>query len=68
MAARGPRIDDGVWNGVYYYVFGHSRQLSLNRYFDPSTPSMRKGCDQEEVVEEKNSETSGSLLSCQSTN
>ena len=36
---------DGVWKGVYTYVFGHSKQLSLNKFFDPSTPSMRKGRD-----------------------
>ena len=36
---------DGVWKGVYPYVFGHSKQLSLNKFFDPSTPSMRKGRD-----------------------
>ena len=28
-------------------VFGHSRQLSLNKFFDASTPSMRKGRDGE---------------------
>ena len=38
---------DGVWKGVYPYVFGRSRQLSLNKFFDPSTPSMRKGHDGE---------------------
>ena len=36
---------DGVWKGVYPQVFGHSKQLSLNRFFDPSPPSMRKGRD-----------------------
>ena len=36
---------DGVWKGVYPSVFGHSKQLSLNKFFDPSTPSMRKGRD-----------------------
>ena len=36
---------EGVWKGVYPYVFGRSKQLSLNKFFDPSTPSMRKGCD-----------------------
>ena len=36
---------DGVWKGVYPQVFGHSKQLSLNKFFDPSTPSMRKGRD-----------------------
>ena len=33
---------DGVWKVVYPWVFGRSRQLSLNKFFDPSTPSMRK--------------------------
>ena len=33
---------DGVWKGVYPKVFGHFKQLSLNKFFDPSTPSMRK--------------------------
>ena len=27
---------DGVWKGVY------TRQVYLNKFFDPSTPSMRK--------------------------
>ena len=36
---------DGVWKGVYPYVFGHSKKLSQNKFFDPSTPSMRKGRD-----------------------
>ena len=27
--------------------FGPSKQLSLNKFFDPSTPSMRKGRDRE---------------------
>ena len=34
---------DGIWKDVYHYVFGRSKQLSLNKIFDPSTPSMRKG-------------------------
>ena len=32
----GPKMADGVW------VFGRSRQLSLNKFFDTSTLSMRK--------------------------
>ena len=36
---------DGVWKGVYPRMFGHSKQFSLNKFFDPSTPSMRKGRD-----------------------
>ena len=33
---------DGVWKGVYPLVVGRSKQLLLNKFFDPSTPSMRK--------------------------
>ena len=33
---------DGVWKGVYPQGFSLSKQLSLNEFFDPSTPSMRK--------------------------
>ena len=36
---------EGVWKGVYPWVFGRSKQLSLNKFFDPTTPSMRKGCN-----------------------
>ena len=38
---------EGVWKGVYPLVFGQSKQLSLNKIFDPSTPSRRKGRDGE---------------------
>ena len=38
---------EGVWKGVYPWVFGRSKQLSLNKFFDPSTPSKRKGRDGE---------------------
>ena len=34
-------VVDGVWKGVYPQVFWHSKQLLLNKFFDPSTPSMR---------------------------
>ena len=34
---------NGLWKGV----FGRSKQLWLNKFFDPSTPSMRKGRDGE---------------------
>ena len=45
MAARGPKngrrgLERGVPAG-----FGLSKQLLLNKFFDPSTPSMRKGRD-----------------------
>ena len=36
---------DRVWKGVYLLVFGPSCKLSQNQFFDPSTPSMRKGRD-----------------------
>ena len=36
---------EGVWKGVYPWVCERSKQLSLNKFFDPSTPSMRKGRD-----------------------
>ena len=41
---------------MYSYVFGHSKQLSLNKFFDPSCPSRRKGRDGEKGkgTEEKN--------------
>ena len=38
---------DGVWKGVQPYVIGHFKPLSLNKFLDPSTPSMRKGDDGE---------------------
>ena len=44
---------DGVWKVVNPLVFGRSRQLLLNKFFDPSTPSMRKGRDGEKSEKEK---------------
>ena len=38
---------DRVWKGVYPQVFGRSCQLSLKKFFDPSTPSMSKEDDGE---------------------
>ena len=35
-------MTDGVWKGVYPYVFGRAKQLLKDKFFDPSTPSMRK--------------------------
>ena len=52
-----------VWKGFHPYGFGYSRQLSLYKFFDPRSYSMRKGCDGEEVEkEEENGENSGQLL------
>ena len=39
----GPKMTDGVWTGVYPLVFGCSKQLSQNRFFDPTTPSLFVG-------------------------
>ena len=44
---------DGVWKGVYPLVLGRSRQLSLNKFFDPSAPSMRKVYDGKKEKKEK---------------
>ena len=44
---------DGVWKGIYPKVFGRSKQLLLNKFFDPSTPSMRKVDDGEKKKEKK---------------
>ena len=45
---------DGVWTGVYPYVFGRSKQLSLNMFFDPRTSSMRKVDDGKKKRKGKN--------------
>ena len=62
MDAMGPKMAEGVWKGVYPQVFGRSRQLSLNKFFDPSTPSMRKGCDGEKKTGKKNGEKNGKKM------
>ena len=41
MAALGPQMANGVWKGVQSWVIGRSCQLSLNKFFDLSAPSMR---------------------------
>ena len=53
MAARGPQngrrgLESGLPLG-----FGRSRKLSQNMFFDPSTPSMRKGDDREKQEKKK---------------
>ena len=50
---------DGVWKCVYPKVFGRFKQLSLNKFFDRSTPSMRKGRDGGEKNRKKNGENGG---------
>ena len=42
LAALGPQNGRRGLKGVYPSGFGHSKQLSLNKFFDPRTPSMRK--------------------------
>ena len=42
MAARGPKMADGVWKGVYPEVFERSHHLLLIKFFEPPTPFMRK--------------------------
>ena len=44
---------DGIWKGGYSPIFGHSMQLSLNKFFDPSTPSKREGGNEGKNVGEK---------------
>ena len=52
-------MDNGVRKGVYSQIFGYSRQLLLNKLFDPSTPSMRKGRDGEKNVEKTGKKRGG---------
>ena len=46
MATMGPKMADGMF-------FGAPHQISLNKFFDPSTPSMRKGRDGGEKREKR---------------
>ena len=52
---------DGVWKSVYLLVFGRSKQLLRNKFFDPSPPSKRKVDDREKKKgeKEKTDENSG---------
>ena len=54
MAAGGPKMADGFWNGVYLLVFGRFRQPLLNNFFDPKTPSMRKVDKREKTTQKEN--------------
>ena len=42
---------DGVWKGVQPLVFRSFRQSSQNKFFNASTPFIRKGCDREKKGE-----------------
>ena len=53
MVARAPKMVDGVRKSVNPQVFGRSKQLLLNKFLDLSTPSIRKGCDEEEKKRRK---------------
>ena len=37
----GPKMAHGVWKGVHPLVIGLFEPLLQNKFFDPSTPSMR---------------------------
>ena len=60
---------DGGGKGFQPQVIGHFEQLLLNKFFDPSTPSMRKGREGENGGKkwgkkmENNGENSGPLTS-----
>ena len=59
---------DGIWKGVQSQVIGRSDQLSINKFFDPNTPSIRKGHDGENEKKregeiENKGENSGPLSS-----
>ena len=45
MAARGPQNGRRGLEKCLPLGFGRFKQLSLNKFFDPSTPSMKKGLD-----------------------
>ena len=47
---------NGVSKRVYSQVFGRSKQLSQNKFFDPSTPSIRKVDDGEKKRRKKKEE------------
>ena len=48
-----PKLATRFWKGVYQYVFGRSLQLLLNKFPDPSPPSMRKEDDREKKKKKK---------------
>ena len=52
----------GSGKGLYPKVFGHFKQLSLNKFFDLTTPSMRKVDDGEKKKKEKNVVFSGNYV------
>ena len=45
---------DGVSKGFYPKVFGQSRQLSVIKFFNLSTPSMRKFDEKKEEKKREN--------------
>ena len=52
-----------AWECVNPYVVGCSRQLLLNKLFDPSTPSMRKVDDGEEKKKKKEKKENNDVYS-----
>ena len=49
MAGRGPQNGQRGLKRCLHSDLGNSKQLSQNKFFDPSTPSMRKGGDGEKT-------------------
>ena len=59
MAVRGTQNGQrGLESGPILYYWG-SDQLSLNKFFDPSTSSMRKGYDREKKRKRKKENNGG---------
>ena len=60
-----------VWKSVYLWFFGRSHQLLQTKFFDPSTPCLRKGDDGGEKTGKTGGggkgENSGHLRHCQLT-
>ena len=66
MAARGPQNGRRGLKSALTLDYRVLRTTLQNRFFDPSTPSMRKGCDGEwwnNGMVENNDENSGPLTS-----
>ena len=50
---------DGVWKRIQPQVIDHFEPLLLNKFFDPSTPSIRKGRYGEKRKEKKEENNGG---------
>ena len=68
MVARGPQNGQRGLEMGLTQVIGNFEPLSLNKFFDPSTPSMRKGRDRENGMEWGKHLASNALNASNSTN